>query len=921
MIDKLNSGVNVLSAKNQTNIQQKQEKITYSQPVQTQNEIKVPAETYRAYSGVSFKGKQDNSASVDIAELRETSYKGIENSAPADTATVAEAVEILKPLNLNEKKLLDYLLACSFDSHDETVTINKQALYYIMLLHGKFRDVPAAKIPNVIASSLDNENKCFSDNKFNSLFDATGRLRLSKRNSLKRPREDNYTNARKLALIHKSKLTNALAEVLKEKPIQKEYIFNPEDIFDIDIKKEKQQLLDSVNILTAEGKMPEELGHNIKSALEKNNFDIKGVFSNYYSLLNECKTLDEVKELYPEIEIPDLNLANNGYERVLKSRLAREDMDKIGLEILKKLYIDLKPTANIVVDLDNSYPTTYQSMIKTGISFGKVNADVGAIFDKTDRLKEQFKGIDSLKDKELEFLIRKNATKESRIWAEYMGITNKFWHPVRAIMHKQKHPVTTYYQTDKLVNGYLFYLYKYQNKAIPSQNPLEQYADGKPFNREKKAALEKIYFLYRNNYNPEAKSADFKEFKKNFDAEAMEKSLTKLENHYKNTFANWFMTPQRRENYEKALENSYRLVLEKMDIYEQSHKKPDINVSAVIEDKLSNEELIDYIADTEADETQEIQNDFKRLRNIVYATNNYDLINIFNSYVGSNSAGIDCENYLNYKPLLESCIENGEVTDTNKLIAMFKLHDAYMNYLFSTPDSVLSFEDYKNKVVENHTKTDGTIDYTEIINETKLEEEYLLNTNNPDSEEKSQFIELLNEKFIANGKEDFKSALALITMYNNLPEMFKNKFYTLASSSNRIPDEPFVRQLTTMYEKIASWKLDEEEIITMDADKIPQKVVITSKAKYELLEDCNGNIERFDTILNKFCSAAQKRIGNRQGQGVKMLSDNVEYAAEIKIQGSQAIGSKRLYAREATKEDIEQYGNVKYVFDTLDKHL
>ena len=921
MIDKLNSGVTVSSAKNQTNIQHKQEKITYSQPVQTQKEIKVPAETYRAYSGVSFKGKQDNSSSVDIAELRETSYKGIETSTPADTATVAEAVEILKPLNLNEKKLLDYLMACSFDSHDETVTINKQALYYIMLLHGKFRDVPAAKIPNVIASSLDNENKCFSDNKFNSLFDAAGRLRLSKRNSLKRPREDNYTNARKLALIHKSKLTNALAEVLRENPLQNEYPFNPDDIFDIDIEKEKLGLLTTVDALAAAGSIPEELGQNIKSALAQNNFDIKTVFSNYYSLLNECKTLDEVKELYPEIEIPDLNLANNGYERVLKSRLAREDMDKIGLEILKKLYIDLKPAANIVVDLDNSYPTTYQSMIKTGISFGKINADVRAIFDKTDRLKEQFKGIDSLKDKELEFLIRKNATKESRIWAEYMGITNKFWHPVRAIMHKQKHPVTTYYQTDKLVNGYLFYLYKYQNKAIPSQNPLEQYADGKPFNSEKKAALEKIYFLYRNNYNPEAKSADFKEFKKNFDEDAMQKSLTKLENHYKNTFANWFMTPQRRENYEKALENSYRLVLEKMDIYEQSHKKPDINVSAVIEDKLSNEELIDYIADTEADETQEIQNDFKRLRNIVYATNNYDLINIFNSYVGSNSAGIDCENYLNYKPLLESCIENGEVTDTNKLIAMFKLHDAYMNYLFNTPNSELSFEDYKNKVVENHTKTDGTIDYTEIINETKLEEEYLLNTNNPDSEEKSQFIELLNEKFIANGKEDFKSALALITMYNNLPEMFKNKFYTLASSSNRIPDEPFVRQLTSMYEKIASWKLDEAEIITMDADKIPQKVVITSKAKYELLEDCNGNIERFDTILNKFCSAAQKRIGNRQGQGVKMLSDNVEYAAEIKIQGSQAIGSKRLYAREATKEDIEQYGNVKYVFDTLDKHL
>ena len=129
----------------------------------------------------------------------------------------------------------------------------------------------------------------------------------------------------------------------------------------------------------------------------------------------------------------------------------------------------------------------------------------------------------------------------------------------------------------------------------------------------------------------------------------------------------------------------------------------------------------------------------------------------------------------------------------------------------------------------------------------------------------------------------------------------------------------------SLHDQITSWNFDNDEVLIMDKDKIPQKVVITSKAKYELLDDCNGNIDRFDKLINKFYSAAAKRVGDRHGQGVKVLSDNMKrnspYIAELKIQGSQAVGSKRLYARTALAEDIQQYGNVKYVFDTLDKHL
>ena len=917
MINKLNDVSNLYFNK-ENNARKTQQKFQQEQR-QSAQLADIPAETYRAYSVISFKGKQNDDCGV-ISAIQ-SALDAIKNTSPDETVSVNEAVEILRPLMLTEKKLLDYLMACSYDSHDENVQINRHALYYTLLLHGDYRNVPDSKIPNVIASSLDNENKCFSENKFNFLFDMTGRLRLSKRNSLKRIREEGYPNARKIALIHKAKLSADISAILKEQPVQKEYDFDIDSIFSVDINKEKNTLSDTISDLKNNGQLSQGAAEAMQNALKKNNFNLKQAFSDYYSLLNDCKTLEEAKELYPELTIPDLDFKNNGFDRVLKSRLAREDMDKVGLDILKKVYVELKPVSSIVVDLENSYPTTYQSMIKGGISFGKVSADVSVLLEKTDRLTHQFNGIENVSDKELEFLIRKNASKQSRVWAEYMGITNKYWHPVRAIAHKQKHPLTSYYQTDKLVNGYLFYLYKYQNKVVPSENPFEQYADGKPFNKEKKAALEKIYFLYRNNHNEAINSKDFLEFKENFDTEAMAKSLTKFERHYKNTFSNWFMTHERRQRYEAALEDSYRLVFEKMDIAKNAQKMQNISVADVVEDKLTNEELVDYIAETEPDETETIKEDFKRLRNIVNNANNQELTNLFNQYVGSNSADIDCDNFLQFKPLIDSCINNNEIDNPKELIAMFKLHNSYMNYLFNTSESTLTFEDYKQKIEQEYKAKDGTVDYTQVIKDMNAEEEYLQITGSANNEEKNALINLLDKKFISNNKNNYKTAIEVLTMYDELPEIFKNRFYNLAVNTDKINDNIFLSQLQDMYKKITAWNLDRAEIITMDADKIPQNVVITSKAKYELLEDCNGNIERFDTILNKFYAAATKRVGDKQGQGVKVLGENIQYAAELKIQGGDAIGSKRLYAREALPEDIQKYGNAKYVFDTLDEHL
>lgn len=872
--------------------------------------VDIPVETYKAYNKVSFKGRccEDNDG-----ELYLNTLKLMDATDDAETISTRDAVELLKPLNLTEKKILDYLMGCSFDSHEDNVVINKKAVLQSILLHLGQKSVPKTKIPMVIATSLDNENKTFSKAKFEFLFNPWGDLKLSKKNSLKAPRENNYGVNRQIALKHKALLLKEISASYSP-AVEESNEIDYDDIFSVDLNKTKNEYIDQINKLD----MPDDLKSKMLKELDKGNLDVKSIYMDYYSLLNDCKTLEEVKELYPDIKIPDFEFYNSENKIALGSRLAHEDMNRVGLDVLKNIYLNLKSPSDILINLDNSHPTTYISMKNAGFDFGSVPQNVKDFLAKSDNLINKFKNIDKLDEKQLEFCIRKNAVKTSRVWAEYMGVTNKYWHPVRAIAHKQRHPKTSYYQTDKLVDGYLFYLYKYKNQEIPSENPLEQFADGTKFNQEKKQALEKLYFLYRNNHNPEINSPEFVKFKENFDTDAMQKSVTKLERHYKNTFAKWFMTQARREKFEKAMDDSYNLVFEKMDLIKHMNTQKNTTNESIKD--MSDEQLVEYIEETEDVADDSLENDFIRFKKIINKSGNRELKDLFMMYVGSDENSIDNENFLSFKPKIEESIKDNEIIAPEKLVVMFKINNMYMNYLFKETNPV-SQEEYAEAILEKYRKTDGSIDYKVLNSDLNIQNEYSdLIVSSVDTD-RSAFVDIINNKFVDNGKDDFATATGLLKMYDSLPEIFKQKFYAQAALSDRINNRIFVQQLEALYDRIDSWHLDKDEIITMDADKIPQNIVITSKAKYELLKDCNNNIDRFDTLLNKFFNAATKRIGDRQGQGVKVLSDNVKYAAELKIQGAQAVGSKRLYARIPTPEDIEKYGSVKYVFDTFDEHL
>lgn len=81
---------------------------------------------------------------------------------------------------------------------------------------------------------------------------------------------------------------------------------NPADFF----KKFKIQLESYKEFV------PEKLLKNLSEAADKKDFALQKVVADYYSGLNDCHTFEQVKKLYPEIELPNLKFENEISEQI-----------------------------------------------------------------------------------------------------------------------------------------------------------------------------------------------------------------------------------------------------------------------------------------------------------------------------------------------------------------------------------------------------------------------------------------------------------------------------------------------------------------------------------------------------------------------------------------------------------------------------
>ena len=828
------------------------------------------------------------------------------NTSDTDTISLLDAVEEFKDINTTDKKKTDYILCCTFENDKPEVIINKKALLLI-----KQSLVTGDKIPkmeDVMRTCLDDDSKSFNAKKFDSLFDYKGRLRISAK---LKPRPTNAAKDIRTAKAERRlQIENAVSGNTSSKT--ENIDFKEQDFFISLDDKKKEMLADIDKIRENSNEISDDLYNSMKTALKNDDFDLRKVYREHYSLLNDCKTLDDVKQFYPELEYPQEKpqYDKSRSKDYLDNRLANEDFDKVVISVLKNNYIEMKPKTGFYVVLENSRPTTLISMENAGFRFSTPSDDIQSVLNKGDEIVSKFANIPDLDDEKIKKIANKRAVNKSKVWADYSEMTSKSWFPVRLIKYKRIDNINSPYSTDKMVNTYLSYLYvKNKNKAYPA-NPLKNFDDKNYLSKGMKAVVNGTYWARYKRYDERVHGEDFAKFKSQFDTEAIGKSFEHLENNYTNAFFRQYWTQERKDKLKNELQPAYDLIYEKIALKEQ------IQQPKVVTDDDVNE-LIETTLPVAGDKISE--DDLAKFKYSISKIQNKDLKERCKSCI-STSEIVDTAYFDSINKIIQNSTNKYGV-DEEKAMVLINLHDRYLNKIL-TDDNVPSEEEFISSELSNY-KNCNDYDYKKDYLDTKKENKYFNSAEKLQLKGEEEFNSIVADRFVFKDKPDYKNANTLVGYYENLPETFKPKFISQLKNMSRVHDEIFMNEAANMHDKITSWNFDNDEILVMDKDKIPQKVVITNKAKQELYEAVGENLNQFDYYYKKFTSAAQNRTGSKGGQGIKTVVGK-DFDAEIKIMGDG--GRLRMYSRPVTSDDKIKYEsddgvNVKYIFDTCDGHL
>lgn len=102
--------------------------------------------------------------------------------------------------------------------------------------------------------------------------------------------------------------------------------------------------------------IPEKLFKQIQAKTDVKDFSLQKTISEYYSGLKDCKTLDEVKKLYPEITVPKLTSIEDELTEGVKGSITKdlnEQISKLSTREEKLKYIDKYFNTNISRQTEN----------------------------------------------------------------------------------------------------------------------------------------------------------------------------------------------------------------------------------------------------------------------------------------------------------------------------------------------------------------------------------------------------------------------------------------------------------------------------------------------------------------------------------------------------------------------------------------
>jgi len=824
-----------------------------------------------------------------------------------DTITLDEAVQELNEVEgLSPVRKINFIMDAAFGIDKPDLIINKKAL---MILKDAAinKDMPP-RFENAVKASLDESDYTFDSGKFRNMFNYNGKVKIS---ADTRSKSLDFWRYRAVVAQRQCAVARAV------------YGNQPDDTNDIDVIKQKdlftplalirRNMITDLDKLKEYGDVSLDLYNAMKTAIEHNNFDIKEVYNEHYSLLNECKTLEEVKALYPEIEFPAKPVHDDKKSvRTLQNRLAQEDFDKISLDIIKRFYLGFENKKCFVVELEKSPPPTWTTLEKAGFHYSMPSDNLKIFLENCSKISAKYDSVSSMSEEQVEKYVNRHAIRNSKVWAAYQEMTSGQWFPVRLIKYNRMYPASSKYATPQLIDTYLHMLYDRNPDKIYSPNPLEKFDKINYLYPQMAGIINGVYRI-KFKETPENKlpdSAEFNEFKKQFDTEAMGKSLEHLEKVYTNAFFAKYWNKDRVNTLKNELQNSYNLAFEKLDlkIPQKTKQVTDADVMQLVNDDLK-QPLPPQIDEKE----------IAKFKYLISQIENNDLKTRCASVI--QDEGIEKEYFDTINNILKkSQTANG--INENKTLALLQLHDEYLNQIINS-ESINSEEEFAEKQLARYKLNDNDYDYAKYLKDTKSEVLYKSASSRLLENGDSDFCTMIENKFISDNNPDYDNANRIISFYINIPEIFKGKFINEFKLTDKINTEKFIANLEELYEKISSWNFDNDEIIVMDEDKIPQKVVITHNAKMQLLEMTGRDLRKFDNYLKKFYAAARTRTGKTSGQGIKSIPGS-GYDAEIKIMGEG--GAIRMYARPLTEFDRNRYEtgdeiNLKYVFDICNAHL
>ena len=852
--------------------------------------------------------------SKDYEEEMKILLKKASKTRESDTIPLEDAVKEFDMLELPEGQKADLLLACAFQTKTNETIISRPALYmtkYVILdCYGK---VPN-KLDKAIKTAIYDDGKVFDVDYFYDLFQRNT-WKLKRSAELKR----SQTGSNELAhfnMARKGKVYEALrTHSTKHASIK----ITTNDIF-TPLDKIGENLSSKLEALVDEGaNIPDDLKKTMKKALSEYNFDLKKVYADYYSLLKECKTLEDVKTLYPELKFPTKLIKkdfNTNTKIDLSIRMQQGGIDKPVIEALQKLHTEFTPPSKTFIHIDGSTSTNVTNLKRAGYELSEPDEGIMDFLKECENIQFKYKKISKMSQDKLEPLIEKHALRTSGVWKDFLDMTKSgTWMPVRLIKNKRAYPDTTKYSTEKLVDTYLFNLFVKNPYQRYSSNPLSRFDKIGYLDEHTHGIINRTYmirFLTKEKDMPANMSeiewakvkTEFEEFKQRFDLEAIGKSIEHMEDNYHRHFYRNYWTNARYQTLQKQMQTSQDIAYEKV-LWGEDLRKKEVNIEQVKQIVKSEDSLA---------ETGTKLIDDKDFRDFKYKINAIKDPLLREKFMSAINLGRESnQEYFNVFNNILKESDLGKNIDETKAKALINIHENYLSEVFEDAQDLTEAQ-YTQQFLTKYQTSKG-VDFAKVLADTEAESKYWELASKLIDNNATNFVTELERRY----KDDFVGINEIMEKYLDIPDIFKDKFSNIYTMSNpNCPNKVLQRELTAFLDKVHSWHFDRDEIIALDKarfgqnnDKFAQNIVIPRELKEKLWKLSGKNYESFDEIIQKLYQSGQKRTGDSKGNGIKTWVGK-DYDAELKILGK--WGGWRLYAREATPQDIEKYGQVKYVF-------